>query len=338
MEKVLIGISGGIDSAVAAYLLKKEGYEVIGATMILCDNTDITNNAKIICDKLQIKHYIFDFRKEFKEKVINQFIKSYENGETPNPCVLCNKYFKFGLLYEKAQELGCSYIATGHYIKNENNKLLLCNNINKDQTYFINQINKDIIPNILFPLQNYNSKEEIIKIAQENNLIIEKNKESQEICFIPNDDYHNFLKDKIKTNENNNYFKLKNGQILGKHNGIHNYTIGQRKGLNISYKCPLYVININKDTNEIILGEEKDLYNNKLICNNVNLFTNNIPNEIEVKIRYKAHPAKAKIIKINETNYQIEFKEPQRAITKGQSIVFYKDNELLGGGTIIEIL
>ena len=255
MKKVIVGMSGGVDSAVSAYLLKKDGYDVLGVTMKLLNNQetlDMINDAKKICEELDISHQVFDFTKEFHDIVIKNFIDSYKNGLTPNPCVLCNKYFKFGLLYEKGKELGYDYLATGHYGKIENN-CLLCSNTNKDQSYFLYNINKDVLSHLIFPLAKYKNKDEIREIARVNNLSVANKKDSQDICFITNNDYISFLNNYLKPI--NGKIKSINGQILGNHNGLYKYTIGQRKGLGISSNTPLYVIDIDIKNNMLIVGE-----------------------------------------------------------------------------------
>jgi len=343
MKKVLLGMSGGVDSTVAAILLQKQGYEVIGCTMKLCkQNENIEQDAKNICTKLGIEHYTLDYKKEFENKVIDKFIQEYESARTPNPCVECNKYMKFGLLYKKAQELGCEYIATGHYAKVEysekykQNVLMKCNEEKKDQTYFLYTIPKEELAHIIFPLQDLVNKQDTRKIAEEIGLTVAKKKDSQEICFIPNDDYKSFLNKYIKAKPGN--IVLKSGEILGKHNGIINYTIGQRKGLGVSYKEPLYVLDLKTDKNEVVVGKEEDLYKKELYAKDLNwLIFDELKEEIEVyaKIRYRAKEAKAKLIPIDNASVKVEFEEPQRAITKGQSVVFYIDNVLIGGGKII---
>lgn len=333
MKKVLIGMSGGVDSSVAAFLLKKEGYEVIGATMLLTDNMDkYIMDAKNICDKLNIKHYVFDFKKEFKEVVISNFINTYKEGKTPNPCVLCNKYFKFGLFYSKAKELGCDYIATGHYARICKENLCKAQNKAKDQTYFLYDINKDVLKHTIFPLSDFENKEQIYSIAKDNNLIVDKIKESQEICFIPNDDYKTFIKDFIK-NQEGNFVLEKNSKVLGIHKGIYNYTIGQRKGLGISYKEPLYVTKIDNISNTVYLGTEDELYSNKLYVKEVNLL-NEIKNPVDVCIRYHGKLAKANVYKIDENIYEVNLLTPLKSITEGQSVVFYDNDICIGGGII----
>ncbi len=350
MKKILLGMSGGVDSSVSAIVLQKQGYEVIGCTMILLDNKEHSNqiilDAKKVCKKLGIVHHIFDFSKEFKKLVINNFVNEYINAKTPNPCVECNKYFKFGLLYEKAEELGCEYIATGHYArikyseKYNQNVLTKSNEEKKDQTYFLYNIKKEQLDKIIFPLQEYNNKEEIRKIAEENNLEVAKKKDSQEICFITDNDYQKFLNENIDEKILKGKIILQNGEILGNHTGLINYTVGQRKGLGIAYKEPLYVISLDKEKNVVIVGLEKDLYSNKLELINVNWMVDNIfENELEcfVKIRYRAKEASA-VVREENKKIVVIFKEKQRAITKGQSAVFY-DNEgnVLGGGIISNI-
>ena len=380
MKRVLLGMSGGVDSSVSAILLKNQGYEVIGATMKLwCGankeekekNEKSIKDAKKVCEKLEIEHYVFDAQNEFEKYVINDFVEQYKNAKTPNPCIECNKKIKFGYFFDKAQELNCDYVATGHYARIEYSEkynqyvLRKSSEDKKDQSYFLYTIPKEKLDKIIFPLQNFTSKEEIRKIAQENNLEVAEKKDSQEICFIPDNCYQNFLESRMNKPKEGNII-LRNGEILGKHKGLINYTIGQRKGIGISYKEPLYVIELNQEKNEVIVGPESELYTNKLFANNINWQVELNRNQdlcCFAKIRYRAKEAEA-IVRIRKselrdenkiTNSQendktkiineiekkneileIEFKEPQRAITKGQSVVFYdKDGVVLGGGKIL---
>lgn len=347
-NKVLLGMSGGVDSSVSALLLKNNGYDVVGVTLELfagssCCNTNTYMDAKNICNQIGIPHFIFNYQKEFKENVINDFICSYANCQTPNPCIECNKHLKFGYMYEKAKELGCYYVATGHYAKTEYSEkygrwvLKKSNSLKKDQSYVLWNIPKNLIEHIIFPLADYEDKEEIRQIARDNNLKVANKPDSEDICFIPDGNYKKFL-------ENNSDIKPKignivnsKGEILGKHTGLYNYTIGQRKGLGISYKVPLFVIGFNKDRNEVIVGEESELYKTHMKVNNINLLLfDKLDNEIEVdvKIRYSSKPAKAIINQVSDTEIEVEFKEPQRGITPGQSAVFYIDDVLVGGGKI----
>ena len=346
MKKVLLGMSGGVDSSVSAVILQKQGYEVIGLTMLLCEDEKSTaiQDAKKVCEKLNIEHHVVDLKREFKKNVIDNFVCSYMCAKTPNPCVECNKYMKFDEFYKIAQKLGCDYIATGHYARIEYSEkykeyvLKKSNSEKKDQTYFLYGIDKKILPQVIFPLSDFEDKTEIRKIAEENNLLVANKKDSQEICFIPNNDYISFLKNhdyNIKNKKGK--IVLRSGEIIGEHEGIINYTVGQRKGLGISYKEPLYVLELNNKTNQVIVGTEKELYSKELFANELNFLididlTKTI--EIKAKVRYRANEADS-ILEVRDGIAKVTFKEPQRAITPGQSVVFYKDNIVLGGGKII---
>ncbi len=362
-KKVLIGMSGGVDSSVAAVLLKEQGYEVIGATLELfagssCCNLDTYIGAKSVCKSIGIPHFTYDYKKEFKEHVINDFIYCYENSLTPNPCIECNKFLKFGLMVEKAKELGCNYIATGHYAKtfySEEYKrwvLAKSNAGKKDQSYVLWNMPKELVEHILFPLADFSTKEEIRKIAKDHNLNVASKPDSEDICFIPDGDYKKFLENNSNIKPKVGNIVTRDGRILGKHNGLYNYTIGQRKGLGISNPVPLFVIGFNKEKNEVIVGEENELYTQEFLVKDVNLLlVDDVEKDIEVdvKIRYSSPLTKAILSKITENDIvkynmknedirnilKVSLKEPQKAVTPGQSAVFYIGDIVLGGGKII---
>lgn len=347
-KRVLLGMSGGVDSSVSAILLKQQGYEVIGITMELWadDNVESTASldAKKVCDTLEIPHYTINLKEEFKYRVIDNFICQYANCQTPNPCIECNRYLKFGAMYEKAKELNCNYIATGHYAKVEydekyqKNVLKKSASIKKDQSYVLYNMPKEMLDHILFPLDNFETKDEIREIARQNNLDVASKPDSEDICFIPDGDYKKFLEkhSDIKPKEGN--IVNRQEQVLGKHTGLYNYTIGQRKGLGVSYKAPLFVLGFNKEKNEVIVGEENELYRKEMKVSNVNLLLMDKiekPLDVTVKIRYASKPAEAIINQTAEGTIQVIFKQPQRGITPGQSAVFYIDDVVVGGGKII---
>lgn len=352
-KKVVVGMSGGVDSSVAAYLLKKQGYDVIGATIqtwfdIEDKNSSTIENtiedAKKVCEKLDIPFHVIDLREEFKKEVIDYFVNEYMSGKTPNPCVQCNKTVKFGAFLEKARELGADYLATGHYarIVEKNGRYLIKKAVDdtKDQTYMLYKLSQEQLSHILMPCGEY-KKSEIREIANEIGLEIHSKKDSQEVCFIPDNNHGEYIKKIKKGKIKEGYFIDKNGKILGKHKGIMNYTIGQRKGLGIALGKPVFVTKIIASKNAVILGEEEEIFKNELIAKEVNFIAfDKLDYELRVKakVRYSAKPAEASIIPIGENTVKVVFKDKQRAITKGQSVVFYLEDYVIGGGIIDRVL
>ena len=339
MARVLLGMSGGVDSSVAAYLLKEEGHEVVGVTMSLFNQTEEARekqigDAKRVCEKLNIEHHVVDYQNEFNENIIKDFIDNYLNGKTPNPCVLCNKKFKFGALWQKAQELNCEYIATGHYADMKDGNIYKMNS-SKDQSYFLYQINKEVVPHILFPLNKFSNKEEIRNIATRENLVeVADKKDSQDICFIEAGNYTKFLEENLDTLPDKGNFILTNGETIGNHKGIIYYTIGQRKGLGISYKTPLYVVNIDKINNQVILGTEEELYKRVVYIEDINLHVNNLPNNLQAKTRFRSDFYPCRVELLDDNSMKVIFDNPVKSPTPGQSLVLYSNDMLVGGGII----
>lgn len=344
-KKVLVLMSGGVDSSVSALLLKQNGYDVTGVTIQLQRNnaTDKKNieDAKKIAEKLKIDHFVVDLSQVFEEKVIKSFVNEYISGNTPNPCVVCNKYIKFGKIFDLAEGKGFNYIATGHYANIEYNEkmgkyLLKKANSAKDQSYVLYNLSQKQLSKILFPISNID-KEETRKIAKENNLMVFDKPDSQDICFIKNGSHASFIEEYISKKTPTGHFVDIDGNRLCEHKGIINYTVGQRKGLGVGFGKPMYVISLNKDDNTVTLGSEEYLYSTELIANNLS-FTmfDTLEKEMEItaKVRYKAKPERAKLIPIDKNTVKVNFYEKQRAITPGQSVVFYDGDIVIGGGVI----
>ena len=351
-------MSSGIDSSVAALLLKKQGYEVVGITMKITDcgliedfqitkedkSKDICKDAKKVAERIGIEHYSVDLRDRFEKIVIKDFLDEYLTGNTPNPCVLCNDRIKWDMLINKAGELNCEFIATGHYaqLQKINDIIYITKGIDllKDQSYFLWRLSQDYLKRTIFPLGKY-KKEDVKKIAEDNGFgDLMNKKESYEVCFIPGDNYKKFLINRfpeIESNLKNGNILSTDGRIIGKHKGYPFYTIGQRKGLNVAAGHPLYVIEIQPETNTIILGQKKELNKKVMWLRDYNLTGNrNVdPNlEVSVKIRYRNEGSPARINQ-DGSRIKVEFVEDVYAVTPGQSAVFYKDNILIGGGIIM---
>lgn len=348
-KKILLGMSGGVDSSVSALILKEKEYDVIGITLELftgssCCNINTYIDAKNVCNSIGISHITYNQKEEFKNKVIDNFIEEYSNQRTPNPCIECNKYMKFGSMYRKAKELDCDYIATGHYAKIEYSEkykryvLKKANNLLKDQSYVLYSIPKELLSKVIFPLGEFKTKEEVREYARKNNLKTANKPDSEDICFIPDGNYKKFL-------ENNSNLKPKQGniinskgEVLGKHNGLYKYTIGQRKGLGISYSEPLFVIGFNKERNELIVGTQEETYNKEMFVNQINLLLIDElkePMKVRVKTRYSSKEENATIEMVEKDKIKVIFDNPVQRITPGQSAVFYIDDIVLGGGKIM---
>lgn len=335
-KKVLLGMSGGVDSTVAAYLLKKDGYEVVGITLnMLSCNEESYKEVKELCKTLGIEHISMDLKQDFDENIVKYFVTEYLNGRTPNPCVLCNKEFKFEKMLSKADELAIAYVATGHYVRLEkkDNRYILKKgkDLGKDQSYVLYKLSQEQLSRCIFPLGNY-KKEDIRGIAEELGLSNAKKEDSQDICFVENNDYTTLIP---QTDTKEGDIVDKKGNILGQHSGIHNYTLGQRKGIGISSNKALYVISLDVENNRVVVGKEKDIYSRKLIAKDVNWIMN--PHKrmfARVRIRYHSKEAWAYVSVLGKERAKVKFLKAQRAVTPGQSVVFYQGDYVVGGGTI----
>ena len=349
-KKVVVGLSGGVDSSVAAYLLKKQGYDVIGVTMHMWQpEGDFTEPASVkdarkVAEALDIPFYVCDFKEVFEEKVMNYFVDEYLQGRTPNPCNTCNRYVKWEALLARAKELGADYIATGHYARiiqlpNGRYSIKTSATSSKDQTYALYNLTQEQLSHTLMPVGEY-TKDEIRQIAAEADIPVAQKKDSMEICFIPDNDYASFIEkkagDKVPGPGN---FVTTDGTVIGQHKGITHYTIGQRKGLNLSMGHPVFVTKICAKTGEVVIGKNEDVFATTLICDKVNFMgMENLeePRRVMAKIRYAHKGDMCLLERIDENRIKCTFENPVRAITPGQAVVFYEQDYVLGGGTIIE--
>ncbi len=341
-QKIAVAMSGGVDSSVVAALLQKQGYDVFGVTMqVWQDTQDLAiKDAKAVAKRLNIPHHVVDLRKVFEKEIITYFTNEYLLGRTPNPCVTCNHQIKFGALLDWAKSMGADYLATGHYAKivQKDGRYLLkkSQSSNKDQTYPLYHLTQQQLANIMFPLADYD-KVTVRKVAQDFNLEVANKADSQDICFITNNNYAKFIEERTGIKMRYGNFVDKRGNILGQHKGIYKYTIGQRKGLGIATGKPIFISKIDVESNVIVLGDEEDILFKSLIVKNVNFIPVDQLSEAtqaSVKIRYGAREAEAILIPQKENLLKVEFKTPQRAVTAGQSAVFYQGDLVLGGGVI----
>lgn len=356
-KKVVVGMSGGVDSSVAAWILKKQGYQVIGVTMQIWQDQDLeqteeqggccglsaVEDARRVARSLDIPYYVMNFKDVFREKVIDYFVSEYEAGRTPNPCIACNRFVKWESLLDRARAIGADFIATGHYARVErlpNGRYALRRSVTarKDQTYALYSLTQEQLSRTLMPVGAY-SKDQIREMARELGLSVAAKPDSQEICFIPDNDYAAFIENYRGRHMPEGNFVDLQGNILGRHKGISHYTVGQRKGLNLSLGRPVFVVQIRPETNEVVIGDSQDVFTRTLRCSRLNWMAaeglKGGEMKVTAKIRYSHEGAPCTVRQIGEDLAECVFDQPVRAVTPGQAVVFYQGDYVAGGGTIL---
>lgn len=352
-KKVVVGMSGGVDSSVAAYLLKEQGYEVIGVTMQLwqgentssedgCCGLLAVEDARRVAEMLEIPYYVMNFKREFQKSVVDYFVAEYCAGRTPNPCIACNRYIKWEALLSRSLAIGADYIATGHYarvekLSNGRYSIRRAATAEKDQTYALYNLTQDQLSRTLFPLGDY-EKTEVRRIAEKIGLKVAHKPDSQEICFVPDQDYAGFIERSIGNSIPEGNFVTPEGQVIGKHRGIIHYTIGQRKGLKLSVGYPVFVLAIRPETNEVVIGDGSKVYSECVLADRLNYMSEaTIYDGMRAvgKIRYNHKGALCRLYQREKDVLECVFDEPQRAVTPGQALVLYNGEHVLAGGTII---
>jgi tRNA-specific 2-thiouridylase len=355
-KRVVVGMSGGVDSSVAAYLLKEAGYDVIGVTMQIwqkeeqqvveenggCCGLQAVDDARRVAEMLGIPYYVMNFRDEFQKKVIDYFMAEYLAGRTPNPCIACNRYVKWESLLHRSLEIGADYIATGHYARIaqlQNGRFSIRRSMTaaKDQTYALYNLTQEQLSRTLMPIGEY-TKDEVRRIAADIGLRVASKPDSMEICFVPDQDYAGFIRENSGREIPEGNFVTTDGTVVGRHKGITHYTVGQRKGLNLSLGKPVFVLEIRPETNEVVIGDNSEVFADRLLCNRLNFMS--IPDldgelRVKAKIRYNHQGADAIVRRIGDDLAEVVFDDPVRAVTPGQAVVFYDGEYVAGGGTII---